>query len=228
MLPTTADSTCAMDEILLPVERYYRSRLLQHGATHAGVDWSSEDSQRTRFKQLLSVVDDLSVASVLDYGCGYGALLDEIQSSGERGDYVGYDISPAMVQAAQRRFEGVPRTLFTADEPSLKEMDFCVASGIFNVMAGATATAWGDYVLRTLDRLCEMSRRGFSFNMLTSYSDPDRKRPDLYYADPSWILNHVMRRYSRQAALLHNYGLFEFTITVHLGREGPFKPLGYA
>ncbi|MFX7953370.1 class I SAM-dependent methyltransferase, partial [Acinetobacter baumannii] len=55
---------------------------------------------------------------------------------------------------------------------------------------------------------------GFSFNCLTSYSDEDRKRDYLYYADPCQLFDLCKRRYSRQVALLHDYGLYEFTILV--------------
>ena len=55
--------------------------------------------------------------------------------------------------------------------------------------------------------------------MLTSYSDPDRMRPDLYYGDPCRLFDHCKRRYSRHVALLHDYGLYEFTILVRLDAE---------
>ncbi len=52
------------------------------------------------------------------------------------------------------------------------------------------------------------------FNCLTSYSDPEKKRDELYYADPCALFDMCKRRYSRQVALLHDYGLYEFTILV--------------
>jgi hypothetical protein len=50
--------------------------------------------------------------------------------------------------------------------------------------------------------------------MLTSYSDPDRMRSDLYYGDPCLFFDHCKRTYSKQVALLHDYGLYEFTVIV--------------
>ena len=73
---------------------------------------------------------------------------------------------------------------------------------------------WEAYVIRTLDRLAELGTQGFAFNALTSYSDPDRMRPDLYYPDPCRLFDHCKRRHSRHVALLHDYGLYEFTILV--------------
>jgi hypothetical protein len=55
---------------------------------------------------------------------------------------------------------------------------------------------------------------GFAFNCLTSYSDAERKRDYLYYADPCALFDLCKRRYSRNVALLHDYGLYEFTLLV--------------
>jgi hypothetical protein len=50
--------------------------------------------------------------------------------------------------------------------------------------------------------------------MLTKYSDADRMRGDLYYGDPAFFFDHCKRSFSRNVALLHDYGLYEFTILV--------------
>ena len=90
-----------------------------------------------------------------------------------------------------------------------------IASGIFNVRGVAISTDdWEAYVHRTLDRLDEHSRKGFAFNVLTGYSDVERMRPDLYYADPCAVFDHCKRKYARNVALLHDYDLYEFTIIV--------------
>ena len=70
------------------------------------------------------------------------------------------------------------------------------------------------YVESTLDVLDRTSRLGFAFNCLTSYSDAAYMRPNLYYANPGQLFDLCKRRYSSQVALLHDYGLYEFTILV--------------
>jgi hypothetical protein len=92
--------------------------------------------------------------------------------------------------------------------------DYGVASGIFNVRLGRTDAEWQAYIEHMLDQLDRTSRLGFSFNCLTSYSDADRMRPDLYYADPCRLFDFCKRRYARNVALLHDYGLYEFTMLV--------------
>jgi hypothetical protein len=58
------------------------------------------------------------------------------------------------------------------------------------------------------------SRLGFAFNCLTSYSDSDKLRDHLYYANPNELFDFCKRQYSRNIALLHDYDLYEFTILV--------------
>ena len=59
------------------VADYYSEKVRQHGETARGVDWNSTESQTTRFDELLGIVpsEDLEY-SILDYGCGYGAIIE--------------------------------------------------------------------------------------------------------------------------------------------------------
>jgi hypothetical protein len=59
-----------------------------------------------------------------------------------------------------------------------------------------------------------LSRKGFSVNFLTKYSDPERMRPDLYYADPCLIFDYCKTHFSKNVALLHDYNLYDFTVLV--------------
>ena len=95
--------------------------------------------------------------------------------------------------------------------------DVCVASGIFNVKMDRAVGEWEAYLLETIARLDRLGRRGFAFNLLTRYSDAEKMRPDLYYGDPCFLFDHCKRRYGRNVALLHDYGLYEFTIAVRKG-----------
>ena len=50
--------------------------------------------------------------------------------------------------------------------------------------------------------------------MLSTYSDVERRRADLYYADPHMVFDYCKRTFSPAVALLHDYPLYEFTILV--------------
>lgn len=199
--------------ILADVAGYYGGKLRQHGTTPAGVDWRDAESQALRFEQLLRVVDRPD-ASLVDIGCGYGSLLPHMRARGFTGRYLGVDVAPEMVEAARAAHAGVPGATFDLGAAPDHPSDFAVASGIMNVRLRHAEDAWRAYVEETVATLDAAGRRGFAFNCLTSYSDADRMRPDLYYADPCRLFDLCKRRYSRHVALLHDYGLYEFTILV--------------
>jgi SAM-dependent methyltransferase len=200
--------------LLDQVNAYYTRRVHEYGPTPRGVDWNSADSQELRFIQLLKIVYDNQPSVLGDYGCGYGALLDFLGAQNRAYEYRGYDISDAMCAAARSRHGADVGAGFSVNEESLRGCDFVVASGIFNVRLKTPVADWKAYVFETVGRLASLGQRGFAFNCLTSYSDAERMRPDLFYADPCELFDYCKRRFSRNVALLHDYGLYEFTLLV--------------
>ena len=200
------------------IGRYYEDRLSQFGPTPRGVDWNSAESQALRFDKLLDLLagspyQDEPGVSLLDVGCGYGALLDHLETLGVAVDYRGFDVSEAMVDAARARHQA-SRSVFTSDVAALQRASFAVASGIFNVKLHHSTEQWRAYVLETIGSLDALSTRGFAFNMLSTYSDPEKRREDLFYADPCEMFDLCKRRFATRVALLHDYPLFEFTVLV--------------
>jgi SAM-dependent methyltransferase len=209
------------EAILAAVERYYEGTFASHGASPRGVDWNSAESQLLRFEQLASLFrDDPGPFAVNDLGCGYGAFASFCRERGYAASYTGYELSSAMLDEARARFRDQPGVRFR-EGTALVAADYSVASGIFNVRLDFSDREWSEYVDDTIARLARASRKGFAFNMLTSYSDADRQRPDLFYADPREVFDACKTRYSRNVALLHDYGLWEFTIIVRLIHEQP-------
>ena len=201
-------------DIWVEVAGYYSAKLAEYGETPQGVDWNSEESQMLRFQQLNKVIDASLGFSLNDLGCGYGALFDYLQSRYRGFTYNGCDVSGDMIRAAQNRYAHHPDARFVVAAKPPETSDYGIASGIFNVRLGRNDTEWRDYLEDTLDGLDRTSRMGFAFNCLTSYSDADKMRDYLYYADPCALFDLCKRRYSRYVALLHDYGLYEFTILV--------------
>jgi SAM-dependent methyltransferase len=157
--------------------------------------------------------------SVNDLGCGYGALCDYLNAHYRDFSYSGCDVSADMVRAAKGRFTNSPHARFcVAGEPP-DTSDYGIASGLFGLRVGRSDAEWREYVEATLDVLDRTSRRGFAFNSLTIYSDSDKMRDDLYYADPCALFDLCKRRCSRNVALLHDYALYDFTILVRKNHD---------
>jgi SAM-dependent methyltransferase len=200
--------------LLSEVASYYSDKLAEYGETPRGVDWNGEESQNLRFEQLCKIIDTASHFSINDLGCGYGALFDFLINKYDEPSYLGVDVSEGMIKAAVQRFKYQPQARFVLSSEPNQVADFGVASGIFNVRMGRSDDEWRSYLEATLEVLDRTSRVGFAFNCLTSYSDVDKMRDYLYYANPHVLFDLCKRRYSRNVALLHDYDLYEFTVLV--------------
>ncbi len=196
------------------VRRYYTRKVEDHGPTPQGTDWNSLAGQLLRFDRLLELCDRTRAYGLIDLGCGYGALLDHLRRGGDAVTYRGIDLSASMIDAARSLHPDEPESTFEVGAATDRPADYVVASGIFNVKQETPDGVWHDYVQETLGGMARMSTRGFAFNLLTTYGDPERRRPDLHYADPCRFFDLCKRRFSRHVSLLHDYGLYEFTILV--------------
>jgi Predicted methyltransferase (contains TPR repeat) len=194
----------------------FDERAQTYGPSLKGVDWNSPQAQIKRFDQLLKVCDCNQFFTINDYGCGYGALAEYLQTKGQAVEYHGYDISQVMIDNAIKSHEMLKNCKFYSDESKMPRSDYTVASGVFNLKLETDGEEWRGYILETLSKIAVKSLKGFAFNMLTKYSDAERMRPDLYYGDPCLFFDYCKRHFSRNVALLHDYDLYDFTILVRL------------
>jgi SAM-dependent methyltransferase len=204
---------------LAGVADLYEKNLDEHGLTSKSVGWKDEASQLLRFEKLVEVFDRRAPAediSVNDLGCGYGAMFSYLESmpSIRLAQYNGYDISDEMLAAAK---QAIPdqRAAFIMSPKITCEADYSFVSGTFNVKLEASDEHWASYIKEMLMNLSVHSRRGFAFNLLSTYVD--WKQENLYYGDPFMFFDFCKRNISRYVSLLHDYPLYEWTIVVRKG-----------
>lgn len=203
------------NKFLVEISSYYNAKLAENGETPKGVDWNSLESQSKRFDQLCRIfLLDNPNFTVNDLGCGYAACLDHLLSKKVACRYIGIDISEKMIDAAKKRHAKTKNARFIVESKPDQIADYSIASGIFNVRLEKSDHDWLNYISDTLNVLDKSSLKGFSFNCLSSFAESDKKKNYLYYADPLFLIQLCMQRYSRNVALLHDYGLFEFTVLV--------------
>jgi len=205
-----------LDKAIKTYKEYFNDKIDTHGATPKGVDYNGPEAQVIRFEQLAKVIDPSAPFSVIDYGSGYGALFEFLQAKGWQFEYYGFDMLEKMVVAGREAHKGMTNIHFTHLVSELPVADYLLAGSIFNNKFEAEYDEWQDMVSKTLTQMNSLCKRGFSFDMLTKYSDEDRmaQRPDLFYGDPLYFFDFCKRNFSRNVALLHDYGLFDFTILV--------------
>lgn len=206
----------SLNKAIQTYKEYFNKKIEIYGSTPKGVDYNGAEAQDVRFTELVKVLNTSVPFSVIDYGCGYGAMFDYLQKQNWKFEYYGFDMLEKMVTAGREAHREFPHAHFTHKESELSVADYLLAGSIFNNKFDADQTEWQDMVFETLKRLNALCSKGFAFNILTSYSDADRMalRPDLYFADPLLMFDFCKRNFSRNVALLHDYDLYDFTIIV--------------
>ena len=195
------------------IKDLYDKNLDQHGIDSKSVGWTTPDSQVLRFEKLSSMVKDRTEPFTLnELGCGYGELYKYLLANGYNlKEYIGYDISDKMLEAAKTYIPYDNVKLLNA--PKVTEMaDYTTTSGIFNVKFEHEMEQWEDYIKACLKNMFEHSNKAMSFNLLTTYVDFEAE--NLYYADPTYFFNFCKRELSRYVTLIHDYKLYEWTIVV--------------
>ncbi|HLG82768.1 MAG TPA: class I SAM-dependent methyltransferase [Bradyrhizobium sp.] len=207
------------------IEAYYGARVAKYGATPLGVDWSCEATQNLRFVQLLKVCDFSTPFSLNDVGCGYGALCAflAMRYPDARIDYLGVDLSKAMISRARRRFRA-PDRRFVVGQASPRLADYSVASGVMNVNVGYPHAVWEDFVAALLGELRRTSRRGFSVNFISDAATASgthgaSRAPRLYRTCPERWISYCEEALGCSVEPLGNYGMREFTLLVRCQRN---------
>jgi len=203
-----------LENYLAPLNNLYKSNLSKFGASSKSVGWKDTESQILRFRILNLIFDNSEKHfSVNDYGCGYGAHLDNLLESGYvPTTYNAYDINVEMLNALQEKY-GTNKAcqinpINSADISTLS--DYSLVSGTFNVMPDANTARWEENIKDRLLQLKEFSKKGFAFNLLSTYVD--WKAEGLYYADPLFWFDFCKTEISKHVVLCHDYDLYEWTM----------------
>ena len=211
-------SGAGVQQICSDVEAYYGAQVAKHGATPRGVDWSCQATQSLRFVQLLRICDFAAPFALNDVGCGYGALCAflDLRYPDSGVDYLGVDLSRAMISRARRRFRRADRR-FSIGKASPRLADYSVASGVMNVNVGYSRAAWEDFIAAVLQDMRRTSRRGFSVNFMSDAngaSEASGNLPEtrLYRTNPERWIPYCEDALGCSVETLENYGMKEFTL----------------
>jgi SAM-dependent methyltransferase len=213
------------------VEAYYGARVAKYGATPRGVDWSCQATQSLRFVQLLRICDFAAPFMLNDVGCGYGALCAflDLRYPDSRVDYLGVDLSRAMVSRARRRFRRADRR-FAVGKASPRLADYSVASGVMNVNVGHSRAVWEDFIAAMLQDMRRTSRRGFSVNFISdvvaaSEAPDNSPATRLYRTSPERWIPYCENVLGCSVETLDNYGMREFTLLLRCQENGGYTDI---
>jgi len=195
---------------------YYKKIIEQESTLSRQVGWRDELAQKRRFEQLYKLVENHHSIDIADLGCGLAGFYTFLKNHRDDFRYTGYDLSEDMIVGAKDIImQGRESKLLLIEKTEdIKVHDFIILSGIFNMKRSIDDDSWLEYILKQLQIIHTKSKKGFAFNLLTSYSDEAFKRDELYYASPSLFFDYCKKHFSKNIALLHDYDEYDFTIIV--------------
>ena len=199
------------------INRAYRNRLADRGASAQGVFWRSETSQIARFDALLSLVHQLAPqkpVTIADIGCGYGAMFDFIKTKPAYAQtiYCGVDINAAMVNACQQKHP-TEQALFKCGNAPQTTVDFAIFSGTFNLTHCDDPALWMDYIFDSLERCMKKARYALVLNLLVA---PQTKiTQQIFYANRAAFIRRAEQQLGPTHAQSTKYvsGDVSFVIT---------------
>jgi hypothetical protein len=193
------------------IRDYYTAKIRRYGPNPLGVDWRCVPTQQLRFVQLLKLCDGAARFSLDDLGCGYGALLSYLaeRHAAAEINYLGVDLSPAMIRYARRLWPG---RSFVVGHASPRMADYCIASGIFNVKQDQPLEHWERFVGETLDRMADNVRRGFAVNLMGPVTETKARAAQLYRSSAGRWIRYCEEELGMAVTLLDGYGMREYTL----------------
>ncbi len=185
---------------------FFTDLLHKHTTGPEALNWGSRYSQELRFR-ILAEMGISHGATILDVGCGLGDFHAWQKNRGLQLKYFGVDITPAMVNAAQKRFTDAHFQVADLLENEMGSFDYVIASGIFYLRENDPQ----GYLENTVKRLFKNCRVGLAFNSLSNWSN--RQDSGEFYADPLKTVEFC-RSLSPFVTLRHDYHPGDFTIYI--------------
>jgi SAM-dependent methyltransferase len=196
------------------IERYEK-RFAEFGEDIRTLASGTKERQLTRF----NVMREMGIepgSSVLDLGCGFADFYAFLQDQGVEVDYTGYDISPAFIATASKKFpEANFKVCDIQDDEDTRKFDYIVCSQVFN--NSLAHEDMGDVAKDVLSLCYDRMNKGMAFDFISSHVD--YRRDGLHYHSPEQVFSFC-KGLSKRVCLRHDYPLFEFTVYVYPDFQG--------
>jgi SAM-dependent methyltransferase len=210
-----------MKEKYFNIIDHYASKTAEHGDSHLGMDWPNFDDAQKRYGVMVDVFDydrhrPNSTATLLDFGCGSGHLLEyiNVHSSKNQWEYHGLELSKPAIDLFKSKFRDVPLydiDILKSDLDS--KFDYIIMNGIFTEKVNLSWDEMWVYFNKLLTRAFEHCKRGVAFNVMSKVVDWERE--DLFHLDKHQLDKFLCTDLSRNFIIRNDYGLYEYTVYVY-------------
>ena len=202
-------------KVLENVNQYFEEKLKSQNNDAKDLNWVTNPALEMQFEQLSKVIEPGTSFSLLDYGAGFGNYYQYLVEKAYKVRlYYGFDLLEFVVQEERKRHDEDSNVIFTTDLSDCTEVDYVVACGVFDMKLNADHEQWTKYVLRCIEDIDEIATKGFALNFPSKYTPEDKKRDDIYYADPCCLFDYCKLHFSPHVAILHDYDMENFTVII--------------
>ena len=189
--------------------RFHNNLINEFGkGTTGALGWKLPEGQQARFN-ILSRIGNLNRHSVLDAGCGHGDLREYLGNIYPELRYYGVEQIPAILKEAVDRYSHLPETYFFEGDFSSAELpavDYVLACGALSYRNSDNL-----FVLKTIEKLFNVCRIGFGFNLLRKI-EPAEGLLEAY--NPVYILEFC-RKLTEKVTLVENYYEDDYTVLMY-------------
>ncbi len=203
------------------------NKTLEKEEEHRKVGWGSVYSQEIRFEAFAQMVA-FDGATVLDVGCGLGALYPFLVSRFDVASYTGLDINARMIDAAQKKFTDSDALFITGELSEIDNTyDYVVASGTLNLLNADNYAFVEDFI----HHAWRVAGRAVLFNCLSNRKDGAFEE-NTFYFEPSRVLDAALKT-TRNVIFRHDYLPNDFLIVrtnvlLDCGVQGIRRNTGYS
>lgn len=198
----------------------YNERYAEFGDDCKALGWPKEADNRKRFEVMLGVVRTNKAVPyrLLDFGCGLGHFRKWLADRDQYLIYSGLDINPDFTNVCYAKYpENIFYSLNILDDEDfavLPDFDYIICNGVFTEKLDTSWVDQWEYFRAVIKRLWSKAKCGLAFNVMSPVSDWERD--DLFYVSFDKMADFVRADLaSKEFALRHDYGLWEYTTYVY-------------
>ena len=157
--------------------------------------------------QVMTEIGELNNSRILDVGCGFGFLIDFLNSKKIKSDYLGIDINSEFIEIAKKRN---PTSKFKVRDiqknPLQKKFDWIFGIGLANLV-----NSYQD-LENLMTAMYNTANKGIVMNFITNYVD--FKVKGTFYTSPEKIFK-IAKKFSKRVTLRHDYLPYEFCVYIY-------------
>jgi SAM-dependent methyltransferase len=199
------------------IQSRYRERIIKNGYSPSAI--GEPKGRQAFYFEFIQKFDGLKLSdSIVDIGCGFGDFYGYMTSKGWRGDYLGIDIVPELIDEAKRRYPNARFSVQDIQEQRIpKIFDWCISC---HALSSDTAEKpFLSHFEEMINLMWAACNRGLVFNMLSplaDYTNPIHARPPI-----SSIID-VITKLTGRFTIRHDYMPYEYA--VYLYKENKIDP----